>query len=745
MNETLLDLHFPFAGLNVSCPTSQQPNLPVGPDKKYSRTCPVGVNVRGYDAGQSRLRGGSRSGLGDPANLPDDRVPSVEFVIQEVAEIATVGADVGASLRQYVVGYYRFQNNLLDISGNERHLTIDSSATYDTGFMGQGLATGGGFKKPLGGLTDIALSIGAWFYAETGVGGGGGIGFGRGAEVGEAYRISYRSDGANGQLVVRNRTGTNVIEPGFTLALGQWHHGLMTINGDLVTLYVDGASVGTYTGAPDPGWSELTFGANASGSDFDSAIDEMGVWYRPLSAAMATLLFNSGNGVNVFYGDDMQLSQSGRVVTLVAVSQGEVKTAIPGDTSWSATTNNTGETPPLNYTGVMQSAVNAQKLFFADGINYCYYDPATNSVETWTATAGTLPTDAEGNNPRLIATWRGRTLLSGLLKDPTNLFMSAIANPFDFDYAPVSASSSQAVALSAAPQGEVGDVITALIPFSDDVLIIGGDSSIWLLRGDPMSGGNLDLVTDSIGIAYGQAWCQGPDGTVFFLANVCGVFALQPGQQPIRISQAIEPLLKEIDTGKNIIRMAWNDLYQGFHLFITPVDEPAATTHYFYEFRTGAWWQDVFGNDDHNPLCCTTFDGNEPGDRQLLIGCWDGYVRRVDPDAATDDGTAIESEVWIGPLLTKDLDEVLVKDLQAVLGEDTGTVGYAVHVGATAEEALASEAVVEGEWEGGRNLLSDVRRSGHACYVKVTASTPWAMETIRVRLATQGKKRRRGY
>ncbi len=112
--------------------------------------------------------------------------------------------------------------------------------------------------------------------------------------------------------------------------------------------------------------------------------------------------------------------------------------------------------------------------------------------------------------------------------------------------------------------------------------------------------------------------------------------------------------------------------------------------------------------------------------------------------AVDDDGTPIASSVVIGPLNTKDLDEILLKDLQAILGATSGTVAYAVYVGATAEIALASTAVVTGTWAASRNLLTLVRRSGHAVYVKITSTSAWSMEQVRCRIAAEGKVRRRG-
>lgn len=444
-------------------------------------------------------------------------------------------------------------------------------------------------------------------------------------------------------------------------------------------------------------------------------------------------------------GSPVQSSQSGRDVRLVAVSQGNVYYVSAGGATWTAATNATAETPPLNITGLMQSAVNNQLLFFADGTNWCYYDPVANQVKTWTATAGDLPVDADDNTPRLICTWRGRTVLSGLLKDPCNWFMSKVSDPFNYDYAPaLPVPADSAVAGNVSPLGYVGNPITALIPYTDDILVIGMNSKIALMRGDPNYGGQIDIVTESIGIVWGKAWAMDPGGVVYFFSNLTGIFAFVPGSQPERISQSIDPLLKDVNVGEYGIVLQWNDRFQQLHVWITLLTTTLATNHYVWEKRTNSWWKDTFTNSDHNPLCCVSFDGNEDTDRMALIGSWDGYVRTISSDATTDDGTSIESEVWIGPFLTVYDDSVILKEVQGILGETSGDVSYAIYVGQTAEEALSSTAVATGTWVEGRNFNDIVNRAGYASYIQLTSANAWAMESIRAIVDSQGAVRRRG-
>ncbi len=454
----------------------------------------------------------------------------------------------------------------------------------------------------------------------------------------------------------------------------------------------------------------------------------------------------------------MQTSNSGRVVYLLAISEGLVKYALPEDTAWTTPTNETGEDPPLIYSGTVYSTSCNQLQFFADGTNYVYFNPALDKVLSWVASSGTLPVDEEGNTPRLICTWRGRVVQSGILLEPQNIFWSAVGDPFDWEYSgqyadetatQLSTTPTQAVAANLAPFGLIGDVVTSLCPYTDDILIIFCDSHIYMLRGDPADGGHVDLISDTIGGAWGICWCKDPYGVVYFFSNKMGIYKLVPGQTPQRISQPIEALVVDVNTGENALLLAWNDRYQGLDLFITPLDAPHDdTVHLIYETRTGSWFTMGFKNKNHNPLCCCTLDGNRPDDRVVAIGGWDGIVRVIDPTATRDDGYDIESEVVIGPFVTDNLDELKLIDMQAVLAMDSDPVTFEVFVGETAEEALRSDPVLTGTgedgWTEGRNYNTHVNLAGYCIYLKISSNKAWAMESVRLRLAAQGKIRQRG-
>jgi len=442
----------------------------------------------------------------------------------------------------------------------------------------------------------------------------------------------------------------------------------------------------------------------------------------------------------------MQLSESGRVVTAVAVSDGVLKYCNAGDTAWTEATNSSSTTPPLDDTALNFGSPCNGELWYVDGYNYRRFNPSTGTVSDWTATAGSLPVDGDSRVARIIETWRGRIVLAGIIGAPYAWYMSRVGDPTDFEYAPATPpgpAPDDPISSATGPQGIVGDVVTAFIPFTDDIAFFGCSHSLYMLKGDPQDNGQISLVTDQIGIAFGRAWCKGPDGTIYFFSNRCGIYSLVPGGQPQLISAAIDQLLVNINTGTNRVSMAWDERFRGIHIWITPI-AGGATQHLFFESRTNGFVQEEYDNELHNPLCCCQFDGNTPEDRVVLIGSFDGVVRFLDPNSATDDGRTIFSTVVFSPILSPGLDEMVVTEIQGVLGSDSGPVTWGILAGRTCEEALAQDVQASGEWEGGRNYTDFANVRSHVLYPQITAEGQWRFEEMRIVVGLGGPKTAKG-
>lgn len=441
-------------------------------------------------------------------------------------------------------------------------------------------------------------------------------------------------------------------------------------------------------------------------------------------------------------GGSGQSNAAGLLKTIVVVKAGIPYVADVGGTSWTTPTNDTGSNPPLNSTGIIRGTVHNQKLYFFDGTHTCYYDPSLNQVKTWGASAGTFPANSSGAYATFGGTYRGRVVHC----IAQNWLMSEVDDATDYNYSPASTSPTQAVAGNNSSLGLVGDILTGFVPFGDDYAIFGSDHALHLLAGDPMAGGQIGLVSDKVGMAFGQAWCKGPDNALYFFSNTRRIFRMGRGEAPQPISDPIDSMLESINTGTYTVTMEWNDLMRAFVVFITKTASAGSAQHFLWDQSTGGWFPFNFGNINHNPLCCATIDGNDADDRVMLIGSWDGYVRCFSLSAVKDDGTDCTSEVWLGPIVTDTFEAMELRELQPEFGEDSGNVTYSIYVGRTAEQALESTAVQTGTFRAGRGHTVHVKRAGHAIYVKLTATSPWAIEKIRTSVVgKQYAKRRKVY
>lgn len=426
-----------------------------------------------------------------------------------------------------------------------------------------------------------------------------------------------------------------------------------------------------------------------------------------------------------------------RTITNVAVAGGDIRKFTAA-----------GFTVPTNGTGALSadapvifSADMNGVIYFVDGTTFKKFTVASNTVATWSASAGSLPVNGS-DAPRLIERWRGRIVLSGIKSEAHNWYMSAVDDATDFDYAPTTERETQAVAGNNSPAGTVGQPVTALIPFSDDLLIMGCDHSIWLMQGDPMANGRLMAVTDSIGIAWGRAWCKNSAGDVYFVGSRGGLFRWNASSsQPVRISDGrLDGMLEEVDFETHIVRLVWSDEFQGVHGFITPVGSgsPTVQNGFWYDQRSDFFCQDRYGDVGHAPICLYAFDGDSPEDRVVMLGCRDGYIRQLSSDATTDDGEVIRSYVWLGPIqLQQPGVPFVVAELQGVLSSDSAQVDCSLSTGDSAEAAWANRdtAVLVGSFTTPRSLCFQPRLRGCAAYVKLS------FEGTQVRLLEDGEKR----
>ncbi len=297
----------------------------------------------------------------------------------------------------------------------------------------------------------------------------------------------------------------------------------------------------------------------------------------------------------------------------------------------------------------------------------------------------------------------------------------------------------------------MASAVTALIPFSGTKLLIGGISSLHMLTGDPLwPDTQQHALSFDVGIVGPEAWCYGPGNSVYFMGEN-GLYLLMPNDYDIsqtdRLSAGkFDKTFGGVDFDSSTTMLAYDHEKHGVHIFVTPnrqKTDPIA--HYYYDRRSDSFWTmeypAVVG-----PTAVYDFKSQSPGSRRILLGGFDGHIRSFSETAKTDDGTAIDSYVWLGPIQTSSTREAKLTELIAVLDRESADVNYSIHVADSVEEAKQAEAVHSSTWSAGRNASHRMRARGSAIFIKLynnSSNLPWVYERLTATLAVAGKVRDR--
>jgi hypothetical protein len=397
----------------------------------------------------------------------------------------------------------------------------------------------------------------------------------------------------------------------------------LRVNGDSFQGYVDGIQYVAATSSLGSSQTQVGFSMiDASGGGNDGLMDLFQVYTATSVATLRQTNLIACAGGNVYEGN---LSSIGVAVGGTAILKADVIPSIATATG---------------------------KAYFADGFTIRQLNLLTQAIETYAATAGTAPTLCT-----LACLYRGRLVLAAPRDNLQNFFFSRVGTLTDWDYTQTDAAA--AFAGNASLLGRIGEPIVALMPFSDDMLCIGGDHNLWAIRGDPTAGGSIDLVSDAIGVIGPNSWCKDPVGVIYF-CGTGGLFKMNPadGGAPTLISyDKYNQFFSSINRGTQYVSMCWDRDNHGCHIFVTPVISGSAT-HLFYDLRTDSLSPMVYPN-SHGPISAIVYDGDAPTDRMLLMGGRTGLIQKLSSTALADDGTAISSSIFLGPFHPRDGDSIL--------------------------------------------------------------------------------------
>lgn len=383
------------------------------------------------------------------------------------------------------------------------------------------------------------------------------------------------------------------------------------------------------------------------------------------------------------------------------------------------------------------------------------YDPVADSLSTWkdSALAGT---PAKSNMPAgfsTIARWRDRLVLGGGRSQPHLWFMSKRGDPEDFDIA--STLVGRAVAGTSADAGQLGQPLVALIPHSDDCLLFLGKTSCWVMRGDPTMGGQLDKLSDHIGIVSNEAYAYTAEEDLVFLSHD-GLYSIPAGcgQPPISLSREMMPDdLRGVDQDTHVASMAYDVAHRGIHIFTSrKLDAATSGTptsdHFWFDMETKSFWPVAFAVANHEPVATYDHTSLDTPSSGVVMGGRDGYLRTFNRHADQDDGgNVITSFVNYGPLrMAQMLEDGVLQSLDCVTAENSGDVDCDVYVGNSHEAAFgASSFATDTFGVGGRNRTFRPRARGASLMVKLSNNTssdrPWAVELLVARIRRAGRTR----
>lgn len=275
------------------------------------------------------------------------------------------------------------------------------------------------------------------------------------------------------------------------------------------------------------------------------------------------------------------------------------------------------------------------------------------TITAITSTGRTYPGGATPTNCFLCCNWRGRFVLAGDSNNPQNFYMSRVGVPTDWDYSRTDPAA--AVAGNLSESGQIGEPIVALIPYTDDYMLIGCTNSLWMLQGDPADGGSIVRVSDQMGLVSPNSWCLDPAGQLYFIARG-GLYSVRPiwefYQPPQLLSgDTYDQYFQQIINGSYYISMQWDIDAKYMHIFATPTDDSTPAVHLIWDQRNGGLWPQQYAL-NQGPTATVRYAANNVngGQRAILLGGWDGYIRQWTATNLSDDGTAISAYAVLGPI-----------------------------------------------------------------------------------------------
>jgi len=374
------------------------------------------------------------------------------------------------------------------------------------------------------------------------------------------------------------------------------------------------------------------------------------------------------------------------------------------------------------------------------------YNHTADTLTAWMATtAGAVPVACP-----LVCTYRDRLVLAGGEITPTVWYMSRQGDPLDWDFTIDLDDYQRPMAGTTADAGQIALPIRALAPFSDDQLVFGCPHALYVLRGDPATGGVIDLVSQQIGIVDKHAWTYGPQSELIFM-SYDGLYVLPPGADTVPVSLSRERIPEELlrlNPDQATIQLEYDSRHRGVHIFLTQTNY-TGQYHYWYDWELKSFWPIAVPSADE-PTAMVRHVSRSGLDADVILGTRSGTLKKFNAKHFSDGTTAISSHVVYGPFRPGggDYSAGLVSEMIGTIGENGGEVDWAIKHGESSQAAVSGTTMASGSWaeqtHGGRQYTVRPRVRGGSLILRLANGDnyqPWSIERVSLVTRPLGKQR----
>lgn len=372
-------------------------------------------------------------------------------------------------------------------------------------------------------------------------------------------------------------------------------------------------------------------------------------------------------------------------------------------------------------------------------------DLVNRTTTPWTATNGSLPgyTAAGTTDGQVLAFWGTRAIITRSQDNPNGLYASAIDDPDDWDTGRRIFGAAFAVNLP--------EPIVALMPITDQQLLVCCERSSYMILGDPGLGSSEVVpILGSTGASGPTSVLpvQSPGGPLVHSPE--GVYIVQ-SNAALNITKNVIVQYAEIDRddlGLYTISAVRDPSNARIHIFITPNSATSVGTHLVYEENVagfdpngGGWFLDTFPA-AFGPTAATIHKG------KVYIGGHDGVVRVMDRDASDDDGEDIDIRLPVRIIhqgLTEG-DVLLSRTMPQLTDDSTTAVTVKLYAGATAQQVMDTTTRTLLWNTTYAKLQAPIKRQGRDAVLLVEFSgttATWAIEQVDVEAQPMARASRR--